>query len=145
MLTYNQKETAERIRQLRRKQGWSQEQAAHRLGLTAGSLSRMERGMRGCSVELLTCIGALYEVSMDYLVFGRQSEPGMDRRMRSACPPVFCGKIRGLGAEMPLLNGICTESGSYYQIISGVGWMVGHIGRVICQIGGGRKWRYAVQ
>ena len=38
MLTYNQKETADRIRQLRRKQGWSQEQAAHRLGLTAGSL-----------------------------------------------------------------------------------------------------------
>lgn len=59
MLTYNQKDTSERIRLLRFKQGWSQEQAAHRLGLTAGSLSRMERGMRGCSVELLTCIGAL--------------------------------------------------------------------------------------
>lgn len=44
MLIYNQKDTAERVRQLRMKRGWSQEQAAQRLGLTGGSLSRMERG-----------------------------------------------------------------------------------------------------
>ena len=105
MLTYNQRDTAERIRQLRLKQGWSQEQAAHRLGLTAGSLSRMERGMRGCSVELLTCIGALYGVSMDYLVFGRQSEPGMERRGLEELIRYLMalreGYVGGMGEPMP--------------------------------------------
>ena len=66
-------------------------------------------------------------------------------RMRSACPPIFLRKIRGLGSEMLILNGICTEFRLESQFLGGVGWMVGHIGRVICQIGGGRKWRFALQ
>lgn len=105
MLIYNQKDTAERVRQLRMKRGWSQEQAAQRLGLTGGSLSRMERGMRGFSVELLACIGALYGVSMDYLVFGRQSEPGMDKRGLEELIRYLMalreGLVGGMGEPMP--------------------------------------------
>lgn len=105
MLTYNEKDTADRIRQLRIRRGLSQEQAAERLGLTAGSLSRMERGLRGCSVELLACIGAMYGVSMDYLVLGRQSEPGMDRRGLEELIRYLMalreGLVGGMGEPMP--------------------------------------------
>ena len=105
MLIYNQKDTAKRVRQLRMKRGWSQEHAAERLGLTSGSLSRMERGVRGLSVELLACIGALYGVSMDYLIFGRTPEPGMDQRELEELIRYLMalreGLVSGMGEPMP--------------------------------------------
>lgn len=79
MTYYNVQDTADRIRQLRQRRGLSQEQAAQTLGMTGGSLSRVERGTRGCSVELLACMGDLYGVSMDYLILGRANGQGMDQ------------------------------------------------------------------
>lgn len=105
MLTYQEKDTSDRIRKLRVKSGLSQEQAAERLGLTAGSLSRIERGQRGCSVELLACIGALYGVSMDYLVLGRQLESGMDKRALEELIRYLLalrqGLVGGMGEPVP--------------------------------------------
>ena len=73
------KETADRLRQLRKHQGLSQAQAAQQLGIDYDSLGRVERGNRGSSLELLICMGELYNVSMDYLSLGKSPEPGMDR------------------------------------------------------------------
>lgn len=77
---YTMKDTADRIRQLRQRQGLSQEQAACYLGVSNDSLSRVERGRQSCSVEQLASMGHLYGVSMDYLILGGSSEPGMSQQ-----------------------------------------------------------------
>lgn len=70
MLNYNMEETAKRLRTLRVQQGYTQEAAAERLGVERSHLSRMERGQKGCSLELLVRLAQLYGVSLDYLLLG---------------------------------------------------------------------------
>lgn len=87
MLSYNTEEIANRIRTLRIQQGYTQEAAAELLGVERSHLSRMERGQKGCSVELLIRLAQLYRVSMDYLVLGpdwaaRWTGQGLDQAIR---------------------------------------------------------------
>ena len=84
MKTYNIKETAARIRNLRVGFGYTQEKAACLLGSDRRSLSHMENGSRGCSLDMLIRISALYKVPMDYLLFGWKGDSelmkvGIDR------------------------------------------------------------------
>lgn len=79
MTYYSMKETADRLRQLRKHRGLTQAQAAQQLGIDYDSLGRVERGNRGSSLELLICMGELYGVSMDYLILGKSPEPGMNQ------------------------------------------------------------------
>ena len=80
MTYYNEKETALRLRQIRKERGITQARAAQKLGIGYDSLGRVERGVRGYSLELLICMSELYNVSMDYLVLGRSQEEGMNRK-----------------------------------------------------------------
>ena len=102
---YNIQETADRIRQLRQRQGLSQEQAACYLGVSNDSLSRVERGRQNCSVEQLASMGRLYGVSMDYLILGSSSEPGMSReRLEELIRYLMAlreGLVRGMGEPVP--------------------------------------------
>ncbi len=77
---YNEKETALRLRQIRKDRGITQARAAQKLGIGYDSLGRVERGVRGYSLELLICMSELYHVSMDYLVLGRTQEEGMNQK-----------------------------------------------------------------
>lgn len=78
MTYYNIHNTAERIRNLRMQRGLTQQAAADQLGIGDGFLSRVERGLKGCSPELLARISELYNVSIDYLVLGK-SNAGLSR------------------------------------------------------------------
>ena len=78
MTYYNIPTTAERIRKLRLEQGLTQQTAADQLEISFGFLSRLERGLQGCSLELLARLSVLYDVSMDYLVLGA-SRTGLSR------------------------------------------------------------------
>ena len=59
---------------------YNEKETALRLGIGYDSLGRVERGVRGYSLELLICMSELYHVSMDYLVLGRSQEEGMNRK-----------------------------------------------------------------
>ena len=68
------KETASRIRDLRKIHRYTQEQAAELLGIDRRSLSYIENAARGCSLDLLLRMADIYSVSLDYLVCGEKTD-----------------------------------------------------------------------
>ena len=70
MKTYNMKETASRIRDLRKIHRYTQERAAELLEIDRRSLSNIENAAKGCSLDLFIRMSNVYHVSMDYLLFG---------------------------------------------------------------------------
>lgn len=73
MKYYDVKETAARIRALRKIHHYTQEQAAELLEIDRRSLSYIESAARGCSLDLLIRMASAYDVTLDYLVFGERS------------------------------------------------------------------------
>ena len=68
---YDIQASANRIRSLRCKSGLSQEQAAEKMNIDRSYLSRIENGVKGCSVDLFVRMSELYHVSLDFLVLGQ--------------------------------------------------------------------------
>lgn len=58
----------ERIKELRKKNGWTQEQVADKIGVTKSVVSFYERNNRTPSPEMLVKFAQLYDVSADYLL-----------------------------------------------------------------------------
>lgn len=58
----------ERIKELRKKNGGTQEQVADKIGVTKSVVSFYERNNRTPSPEMLVKFAQLYEVSADYLL-----------------------------------------------------------------------------
>jgi len=69
---YNTKESGNRIKELRRRKGITQETLAERLGISREFLGRVENGKSGASVDLLVTLSFIFNVSLDYLVLGRE-------------------------------------------------------------------------
>lgn len=74
MRTYDMKQTALRIRNLRNIHRYTQEQAAELLGIDRRSLSNIENAAKGCSLDLFIRMANVYRVSLDYLLFGEKTE-----------------------------------------------------------------------
>lgn len=74
MKVYNIKETADRIRQLRISRGYTQETTAELIGVERSYLSRIETGANGCSIDTLVRLAEIYDVSLDYLVSGKDTD-----------------------------------------------------------------------
>ena len=70
-MTFDVKACGARIRELRMKNGLTQETLAEDLNITDVHLRRIESGVRGGSIELLIEFAAYFHVSLDYLVLGR--------------------------------------------------------------------------
>ncbi len=66
---YNTKESAVRIRQLRKSRHITQLMLAEQADISVDTIKRLERGKAG-SVDVLIAIADVYEVSLDYLVGG---------------------------------------------------------------------------
>ena len=75
MQTYDMKKSGERIQDLRKAFNLSQVNAAELIGISTNSLSRIERGERGCSVDTLIAMSTLFHTSIDYLVLGETKYP----------------------------------------------------------------------
>ena len=58
----------ERVYQLRKEAGLSQQQLGEILGLTHKSISMMESGNRGTTIEKLVLLAEYFHVSTDYLL-----------------------------------------------------------------------------
>ena len=62
----------ERLRRSREQKRWSQLDVAKKTGISNMSISNYERGEREPSLEILTQLARLYEVSIDWLVTGKE-------------------------------------------------------------------------
>lgn len=71
-MTYNIKRSGECIRRLRIQSGYTQEKLAGELNIDRSLISHIEAGKRGCSVDLLIRLSALFGVSLDLLVLGKE-------------------------------------------------------------------------
>ena len=70
-MTFDVKACGARIRDLRMKNGLTQETLAEDLNITDVHLRRIESGVRGGSIELLIELADYFHVSLDYLILGR--------------------------------------------------------------------------
>ena len=59
-----------RLQNARKARGITQEELAERLRVDRNHITRMERGIRVCSIDLLVEIAVLLDVSTDYLLAG---------------------------------------------------------------------------
>lgn len=62
-----------RLQSARKALGITQEELAERLHVDRNHVTRMERGIRVCSIDLLVEISVALEVSTDYLLTGETS------------------------------------------------------------------------
>lgn len=69
---FDQKEFGRRLRKIRMAYDITQEKLAEELNVSWDYVSRMERGTRSCSIDLLIAISRYFEVSTDYLLTGRE-------------------------------------------------------------------------
>lgn len=74
MITYNILKTAERLKNLRKKAGYTQEEVADRLNTDRRTISNIELGSRGCSVDMFLRFSELYGVTLDYLLKGDEGD-----------------------------------------------------------------------
>lgn len=65
-----------RLYQLRKQKGFSQEELANRLNTSRQTISKWENGESTPDLEKLVAISDLFEISLDELVLGRVAETG---------------------------------------------------------------------
>lgn len=70
---------ANRLRELRKQKGYTQQKVAMDLSLTQNSVSRYEKGSREADYELLIRFADYYNVSIDYLLC-RTDDPTTNRK-----------------------------------------------------------------
>ena len=70
MMVYDMEARGKRLKKLRKQAGKTQEQVAEDLNLAVETISRIERGKRGCSVDMLLMLSEYYQTSVDYLLKG---------------------------------------------------------------------------
>jgi transcriptional regulator with XRE-family HTH domain len=67
---------AERLAQLRRQNGYSQEELAAKLGLSRQAISKWERAESSPDTDNLIALAQLYDMSLDELLKGASEVPG---------------------------------------------------------------------
>lgn len=69
-MIYDIKESGMRIKAMRKSKGITQEKLAEEVGLSLEAISKIERGIRGASVEVLYDISRYFDTEMEYVAFG---------------------------------------------------------------------------
>ena len=70
-----------RLQSARKALGITQEELAERLCVDRNHITRMERGVRACSIDLLVEISLALEVSTDFLLTGETSSMAIKRKL----------------------------------------------------------------
>ena len=68
---FNQSDFGSRVRKCRKLAEITQEELANRIGVDRNHISRIERGAKACSIDLLVELSAALHVSTDYLLTGQ--------------------------------------------------------------------------
>lgn len=82
-MNYNFKDIGTRVSQLRKSAGMTQEKLAERLNMSTDHLGKIETGKHRCSLEILIDFSVFFNVSLDYLVFGKK-DSDVAKRVDSA-------------------------------------------------------------
>ena len=69
---YDLVESGKRIRKLRKQTGLTQEQLADLLGVALNTISRIEVGSRGISIDLAIELAVHFDTTLDYIFMGRE-------------------------------------------------------------------------
>lgn len=64
----------ERIREARRKKGWSQERLSEEIDVAVAYISRIERGSSQVNLNRLAQISKVLDISIEYLIGGASTE-----------------------------------------------------------------------
>lgn len=75
---YDIEKTGEIIKELRKKQGKTQECVANEMGINIKTYRAIEKGVRGGSVDTLCLIAQYFDVTIDYLVYGIDTDDKID-------------------------------------------------------------------
>lgn len=73
---------ADRIQQLRKRKGISQEELADRIGVSRQAVSKWESGQTSPDLEKIVLLSEFFEVSTDYLLKGASSETASTAQVR---------------------------------------------------------------
>lgn len=91
---FDQTEFGKRLKTLREEKRLSQEQAAEELNISVVHYRCIERGTRGCSIDLLLDIASFFHVSTDYLLLGRCADREHTIRKLESVQSVLAQLIR---------------------------------------------------
>ena len=78
MMIYDMEASGKRLKTLRKQAEKTQEQVAEAVGLEPGTISRIERGVKGMSIDSLLMFSEIYGVSMDFILKGNQMVTSSD-------------------------------------------------------------------
>lgn len=67
---FNQVEFGQRVKALRKKEGYTMQQMADELNISYEHYKKIENGTHGCSIAILLDISTYFDVSTDYLLTG---------------------------------------------------------------------------
>ena len=70
-MIYDVKASGKRVQELRKKQGMTQMEFAEVVGVSVDTISKIERGARGMSPDLMGIIAEELNSSTDYIGYGR--------------------------------------------------------------------------
>ena len=70
---FNQVEFGQRIKEQRTKMGLTQEELVFRLNIGHEHMNKIERGKRGCSIDIILELSEVFGVSTDYLLTGKKA------------------------------------------------------------------------
>ena len=76
---FDQKEFGKRLKEIRLICGMTQEELAEMLNINKQHVSRMERGITACSIDLLIELSCHLQVSTDYLLMGKEPDSGKQK------------------------------------------------------------------
>ena len=71
---FDQKEFGKRLKEIRLIRGITQEELAEMLNINKQHVSRMERGVTACSIDLLIELSCHLQISTDYLLMGKEPD-----------------------------------------------------------------------
>lgn len=74
-------EFGKRLQRTRKAHGITQEELAERISVDRNHVTRMERGIRVCSIDLLVELATALEVSTDYLLMGASPADAAKKRL----------------------------------------------------------------
>ena len=83
-MCYEIEKIGKRIRQLRRDRDMTQEQLAEKLNVGIDHLGKIETGKHRCSIEILIDMAAFFDVSLDYLILGKEHSDAAAARIDAA-------------------------------------------------------------
>lgn len=86
---------SKRIYELRKNSGWSQAQLAKELHICPSAEGMYEQGRRTPGLDILVIMSEVFDVSLDYLITGREFVPKSERKSDDTeCPCSRCWKQR---------------------------------------------------